>query len=160
MKPLRIKDVLRQTMIAAIYVVFVLLFQFMSFEMVQFRIAEILLILIFFDRLSFWGLSIGTFLANWILSPFGLIDAAVGTLATMIALVLMILFKRQSIFALVFPALTNGLLVGHMVAYFYDLPVWETVAWVFFGEFVVLYALGLPLYLVLRKNRNFLELFT
>jgi uncharacterized membrane protein len=160
MKPLRIKDVLRQTMIAAIYVVFVFLFQFMSFEMVQFRIAEVLLILIFFDRRSFWGLSIGTFLANWIMSPFGVIDAAVGTLATMIAFILMAIFRRQSIFALAFPAVTNGLLVGYMVAYLYDFPFLETAAWVFFGEFVVLYVLGLPLYLVLRKNRNFLELFT
>lgn len=160
MKPLLIKDVLRQTMIAAIYVVFVLLFQFMSFEMVQFRIAEVLLILIFFDRHSFWGLSVGTFLANWILSPFGIVDAAVGTLATIIALCLMMVCRKQSVLALVFPAVTNGLLVGYMVAYFYDLPFLETAAWVFFGEFVVLYALGLPLFLVLRRNKNFRELFS
>ncbi|MFP4177929.1 MAG: QueT transporter family protein [Acholeplasmataceae bacterium] len=160
MKTIRIKDVVRQTMVAAIYVEFVLLFQFMSFEVVQFRIAEVLLILIFFDRRSIWGLSIGTFLANWMLSPFGLIDAFVGMLATVLALVLMLIFRKRSIIALIFPAITNGLIVGYMVAYIYDISFMETAAWVFFGEFVVLYVLGLPLYLLLRNNRDFQELFS
>jgi uncharacterized membrane protein len=44
---------LKNAMIASIYVVLLYVFQFLSFELVQFRIAELLLVLILFNSKSF-----------------------------------------------------------------------------------------------------------
>lgn len=159
MKPIAIRDVIKQAMIAAAYVVLVLVFQFMSFEAIQFRIAEVLLILVFFDKKSIIGLSIGTFLANWLLSPFGIADAVFGTMATVLALVLMRELKRHVWLALLMPAIANGIIIGWMLNLFLELPFWETALWIFLGEAAVLYVLGLPLYLVLRKHQAFRDLF-
>jgi len=46
-----LKDVLKQTMIAAIYVVLVYVFAFASFGLIQFRIAEVL----FYCQLAWWS---------------------------------------------------------------------------------------------------------
>ncbi|MBE0700355.1 MAG: QueT transporter family protein [Acholeplasmataceae bacterium] len=159
MKHFTLNDLLRQTMIAAIYVVLVLLFQFMSFEKIQFRIAEVLLILVFFDKKSLIGLVIGTFLANWLWSPFGLIDAVIGSFATFAGVILMVAFGRIKVIALIFPALTNGIIIGLMIAYLNQLPFLPIAVWVFAGEAAVLYLIGLPVYSLLKRNRAFIELF-
>ncbi|MDY0115275.1 MAG: QueT transporter family protein, partial [Acholeplasmatales bacterium] len=54
-----IKDLIKQALIAAIYLVLVIIFWEFSFKEIQFRIAEILLILIFFDKKSIIGLTLG-----------------------------------------------------------------------------------------------------
>jgi len=61
MKNLILLDVLKQAMLAAIYVVLVYIFQFASFGLVQFRIAELLMIFILFDKKSIIGLTIGLY---------------------------------------------------------------------------------------------------
>lgn len=154
-----------QAMIAAIYVVLVYVFQFLSFSQIQFRIAELLLILIFFDKKNAIGLILGTFLANWFFSPFGWIDVMVGTFASVVAIGLMMLFVKKPFIALIFPAVANGIIVGLMIVYFEGLPVLSWVSlgimgFVFLGEAVVMYALGLPVYLNLRRNEHFLSLFS
>lgn len=154
-----LRDLLLQAMIASMYVVLVYIFQFMSFGSLQFRIAEVLLIFIFFDRKSILGLSIGTFVANWLLSPFGIIDAVVGTAATLTALILMLLLKKKPYIALAMPALANGLIIGIMIAYIEQIPFIPIFFWVFLGEAVVLYVLGLPLWLALKNNQGFMEFF-
>jgi len=154
-----VKDLVKQTMIASIYVVLVFGFQFASFGPVQFRIAEVLLVLVFFDKKSIVGLTIGTFVANWLMSPFGIVDAVVGSFATFISLVFMILFIRMRLVALAMPALFNGLIIGLMIAYIDQIPFLPIFGWVFLGEFVVLFGLGLPLLLALSRNQDFLEFF-
>ena len=59
-----IKDLLRQAIIASLYVVLVLIFHFVSFDAIQFRVAELLLILVFFDKKSVVGLTIGVVISN------------------------------------------------------------------------------------------------
>ena len=78
---------LKNAMIASIYVVLLYVFQFLSFELVQFRIAELLLVLVLFNAKSFYGITIGTFVGNMLFSPYGFVDAVVGTIATIITLV-------------------------------------------------------------------------
>lgn len=159
MKSFQVKDLAFQTMLASIYVVLVFGFSFMSFETIQFRIAEVLLIFVFFDKKSVIGLTLGTFVANWLMSPFGLVDALFGSLATVLSLLAMILLIKHKRIALVMPALFNGLVIGLMLVYFLDLPFLPTFGWIFLGEFVVVMGLGYPLYRVLRKNQAFIEFF-
>jgi uncharacterized membrane protein len=158
LKSLVLKDFLMQSMIAAMYVVLVFVFQFLSFETIQFRIAEFLLILIFFDKKSFIGLTIGTFVANYLMSPYGLVDALFGTLATVIALILMIIFSRPKVLSILFPALSNAIVIGLMIAIMNQIPFVPIALWVFFGEAVVMLVIGLPVYYYLNKDQHFKEM--
>jgi len=159
MKNLILLDFLKQAMLAAIYVVLVYIFQFASFGLIQFRIAELLMIFIFFDKKSIIGLSIGCFLANLLLGAI-LIDVIFGTLATTIAGFLMYYTRKKPLIALIWPAIANGIIVGLILTYGYGLgPIGITGPSVFIGEFAVMYVLGLSVFWTLKDNKNFLEFF-
>jgi len=149
----------KQAMLATVYVVLVYAFQFLSFEKVQFRIAELLLIFVFFDKKSIIGLTIGTFVANWLLSPFGIIDALVGSFATLVGLILMILFSKHKLISLIFPAISNALIIGLMISILDQIPFIPIALWVFIGEVTVIYLLGYPVYRVLKDHPFFTETF-
>lgn len=159
MKKFTNKDLALNAIFGSIYVVLVFVFSFLSFEQIQFRIAEVLLIFLFFNPKIAPGLILGTFLAN-LTSPFGIIDALVGTFASLLAIILMIIFKKRPIIALVFPALTNGIIVGLMISIMSRLPFIPVAAFVFLGEFVVMYLLGLPLYYYFNKNKILIDQLT
>lgn len=158
MKNFALKDFIMQSMIAAIYVVLVFIFQFLSFETIQFRIAEFLLILVFFDKKNIVGLLIGTFLANYLMSPYGLIDALFGSLASLLALSLMIIFNKFKFLSLIFPALSNALVIGLMISVINQIPFVPIALWIFLGEAVVMGVVGYPIYLYLNKNKHFKEM--
>ena len=159
MKNMLLRDFLKQSMIAAIYVVLVYVLRFASFDLIQFRVAEVLMILILFDKKSIIGLTIGCFVANWVSGAI-FIDVVFGSMATMIAGFLMYYTRKWVLVALIWPALINGLVIGVILTYAYDLgPLWLTMSSVFIGEFAVMYLVGYPTYLTLRKNTNFIEFF-
>lgn len=158
MKNFILQDFIKQSTIASIYVVLVFIFQFLSFETVQFRIAEFLLILVFFDKKSVVGLLVGTFLANYLMSPYGIIDALFGTLASLIAMLLMIGFSKHKLISLLFPALSNALVIGLMVSIVNHIPFIPIALWVFLGEVVVMYLIGYPVFKYLDKNMHFKEM--
>jgi len=153
-----LKDFLLQSMIAAIYVVLVFVFQFLSFETVQFRIAEVLLILVFFNKKHAIGLTLGTFVANYLMSPYGIVDALFGTLATVVALILMIIISKPKLLSLLFPALSNAVVIGLMISIMNQIPFLPIAMWVFLGEAAVMLVLGYPLYIYLNDNQHFKEI--
>ena len=158
MKNYVLKDFILQSMIAAIYVVLVFVFQFLSFETVQFRIAEVLLILVFFNKKHAIGLTLGTFVANYLMSPYGIVDALFGTLATVIALILMIIISKPKLLSLLFPALSNAVVIGLMISIMNQIPFLPIAMWVFLGEAAVMLVLGYPLYIYLNDNQHFKEI--
>src|SRR5690606_8943919 len=154
MKNFTVKDLVTQVTISAIYVTLVLAFYFMSFEAIQFRIAEILLVLVFFNKKHTIGLVFGTFIANWI-GIFGIIDAIFGSIATLITCLLLIQFKKYWIPAIIIiPSLINGIIISLEIAVLYDL--WNeyfiNFFWIALGELTVLTVLGIPLKLFLDKT--------
>lgn len=155
-KFLSLKDIVLEVTIAAIYVVLVLAFYFMSFEVIQFRIAEVLLVLVFFNKKHTIGLVFGTFLANWI-GAFGIIDAFYGSIATLLTCLSLILLKKYSKIALVLvPGLINGLIISFEISYLYHIfdQYWYNFIFIFLGEFVVLLVLGLPFKMTLEKTKT------
>jgi uncharacterized membrane protein len=69
-------------------------------------------------------------------------------------------FKKWPAFALLFPVLSNGIIVGLILTYAYVLaPLYISIPSVMLGELAVLYIIGLPVYLVLKRNKGFLEFF-
>ncbi len=159
MNKLYLKDLIFQALIGAIYVVLVLVLIPISFGQVQFRIAEALLVLVFFSKKHMIGLLIGTFIAN-LFSPesFGFYDAMFGTLTSAIAIYLMLLFKNHKFIAMLFPVLLNAFYVATLLNVMILVPFWLSVFTVGLGEAVVVYLVGLPLYHMLNKNQGFVEI--
>ena len=110
----------RTALLAALYVVITYAFSFLSYQAVQFRISEVLMLLIFMDRRYLASLLLGCFLAN-LIGPFGLPDAVFGSLSTLVAGVLMIAIRRhlgngpKALFlATLMPALGNGITAANI----------------------------------------------
>lgn len=149
-----IKDIAMQSTIASLYVVLVLALPMISFDQLQARIAEGLLVLVFFSNKHIIGLVIGTLIANLIGSPMPL-DWILGTLATVITLSLMMLFKRAWVLSALFiPALVNGVIIGLLLSISYT--GWDVyfinLVWVAIGEFLILAIVGIPLKLTLEHQ--------
>ena len=127
---------------------------------IQFRFSEALTILAVFSPAAIPGLTVGCFLGN-ITSPYGLVDIVCGTLATLVAAVLSyktrnIKFKDLPLLSAIFPVIANAIIVGLEITLF--MP--EGFAFkaflisaiqVGFGELVVCYGLGIPLYKVIKR---------
>lgn len=157
MKDFSIKDLILNALIGAFYVALVLLFAELSFGQIQFRIAEVLLILLFFNKKLVPGLILGTFVANLILSPIA-VDMIFGTLATIISIIGLLAFKKRPAIALLFPVLINGIIIGVLLYAFYELPLIISMIYVSIGQAAVLYLIGLPLYYYLNKRDDIIEL--
>lgn len=157
MKNFTVKDLTLNAIFGSIYVVLVFIFSILSFDDIQFRIAEVLLIFALFNPKIILGLILGNFIAN-LGSPLGIIDSVIGSIASLIALILMVVFKNKPKIAMIFPAISNGLIVGAMLHIMLDLPLLITMFFVFLGEAVVMYLLGLPLYYYVKKNDHILDL--
>jgi uncharacterized membrane protein len=155
--------------IAALYVVLTLPFAQFAFGPIQFRLAEIMVVLPIFTPAAIPGLTLGCFLAN-LLNPMGpnVIDMIFGSLATLIAAILTrwvyqkakkFTETKKNILALVPPVLVNGLIVGTYLPFIMttDGQVTGTliavnILYVALSEALVVYALGLPFLLVLKRT--------
>lgn len=155
--------------IAALYVVLTLPFAQFAFGPIQFRLAEIMVVLPIFTPAAIPGLTLGCFLAN-LLNPnnLGPIDIVFGSAATLIAAVMTrwislkavrISDRPRDILALVPPVLVNALVVGTYLSYLLtEGPVTAAlialnILYVGLSEAVVVYALGFPFLLVLKKTK-------
>ena len=127
---------------------------------IQFRFSEALTILGALTPAAIPGLTIGCFLGN-ISSPYGLVDIICGTLATLIAAVLSyktrnIKFKDLPLLSTTFPVISNAIIVGLEITLFmpegFAFKAFLISAFqVGFGELVMCYGLGIPLYKVIKR---------
>ena len=163
MRKFTTRDLTLAAMVAALYFVlcyFGTIFQ-LTFGPVQVRLGEALTVLPFLFPATAPGLAVGCLLTN-ILSPYGPIDMAVGTLATAIAAFWTMKMPRWYLAGLP-PVVMNALLLPPMWAWAevgalngafwaaYGLNLWTFVA----GEAVACYVLGTVLVLALPRVRYF-----
>jgi uncharacterized membrane protein len=149
------KFLAQSAVIAALYVALTWIALPLSFYGIQFRVSEILVLLCFYNRRFIPAMAVGCMLAN-LLSPIDpLLDMVIGSLATLLA-VLPMKSVRNIWIASVFPAITNGLLVGWELNFVFGEPFWLSALQVAAGELAVITCLGVPLYtLLLMKNKHF-----
>lgn len=145
----------KSAIVAAIYAALTMFLPF-SYLGLQFRIAEILVLLVFIDKRYIYGLTLGCLIAN-LGSPLGPVDVVFGTLATLIAL-LMISKTKNLLVATLWPALVNGLIIGLLLYYLLDLPFFLSAAQVFLGEFVVVTLIGYFLFKRILRDRKLVEI--
>ena len=154
--------------IAALYVVLTLPFAQFAFGPIQFRLAEMMVVLPILTPAAIPGLTLGCFLTN-LLNPnnLGPIDIIFGSLATLLA-ALCTRFTAQKltripqfprdILALIPPVLLNALIVGTYLSFLLtDGPITAVIiAWnvlyIGLSEAVVVFALGLPFLMVMRRS--------
>lgn len=128
-----------------------------SYGPIQFRFAEALTVLPFLFPETAWGLGIGCFVGN-LLSPYGLLDMAVGTAATLLAALLTRKCPTKFLAPLP-PVVCNGVLIGAVLAFeevgltekFWK-AFWFNACSVAISEAVVCFGLGLLLLKALEKR--------
>ena len=143
-------------MIAGIYAALTIICSSISYGGIQFRISEILILLAFYNKRFIPGLVAGCFIAN-MPSTLGIADMFFGTLATLIAVVLINKVKNLYTAALI-GAIVNGLIVGAELYLVLQLPFMINAFSVFFGEIVVL-LLGVAVFKRIEKNDSFMNKF-
>ncbi len=97
---MKTRRIVFSALIAALYAALTYFLAPISYGPIQFRVSEIMVLLVLLDPFYIGGLTLGCFLAN-LLGPYGMMDIVVGTLATFISLVLMSytmrFIKKQSL---------------------------------------------------------------
>lgn len=131
---------------------------------VQFRVAEVLTILAVFTPAAIPGLTVGCVIANISsLSVLGPYDLIFGSIASLLAAVMMYLLRNKRLFKLpvaaaLMPALANGIIVGFEIEFFFVEGGFHFGDFLFqggcvaLGELGVLFVLGLPLARLIEKQ--------
>lgn len=149
--------IVRTAIVASLYAVLTLFMAPISYGMIQFRLSEVMTLLAFLNPVYIAGLTLGTLIAN-IASQLGMADMVFGTLATFISVFLMSKTKNIWIASL-WPSIVNGVIIGSMIYVLGFVPagfgIWAAIGFVFFGEFVVVTVIGVPLFkqLILKQDR-------
>jgi len=156
--------------VAALYAGLTFVVMPVAYTPMQLRISEVLCILPFFFPFSVWGLFVGCIIAN-IISPYGIIDLVVGSIASLLAAVSTMYIGKMDrsdritikAFACFPPVILNAVFIGAMIAFYmvgFSEVFWKTFLiyglWVGLGQLLVLYVLGLPLMIYLPKT-NFID---
>lgn len=157
------------SMIAAVYVVLVLILPWLSYGPIQVRIAEALTILPVITPVAIWGVALGCFVANligWLTgaNPIGAIDTVFGTAASIIAGIITYRLRGYRIGGLpilsaLSPVLVNAIIVGAQLTVIYypgnfNLVTFGTFAmWVGLGQVIACMALGLPLLKAFERRK-------
>lgn len=161
------KSITKIAVIAAIYAAMTLMpgLNALAYKEIQFRVSEVMTVLPIFTPLAIPGLTIGCLLSN-IISPIGAPDMVFGTLASFLAALCSYLLRNKPKALAVLPAvISNGLIVGWMITFFYAHPSTGFMTVMLFnmltvaaGEAAVCYILGLPFAIYINKHRNIFKL--
>ena len=150
------KDIFDVAIVASIYVVLTIVIQPLAYGELQFRLSEVLMLMVFLNKKYSTSMIIGCLIANlW--SPYLLWDMMFGTLATALAC-LFISKSKHLIVASIWPAIFNGLIVGAEIAILSNLNYGLCFVSVAFGEIVVVTIIGTILFTILSKNEEILKL--
>lgn len=147
-----IKKLVTTSLVAAIYATLTLVLGAISYGPIQFRVAEIMVLLPFIKKDYIWGLTIGCFLAN-IIGPYGVPDIIFGTTATFLSVYAVYMTSKMMdgkkyalLVSSIWPTVINAIIIGIMLNIFFGLPLMLSMAQVGFGQFVVITIIGVPLY--------------
>jgi uncharacterized membrane protein len=153
------KFITRTAIIAALYAALTLIFYPIAFGNIQARVSEALCILPLFMPEAIPGLTIGCLVAN-LFSPNGILDAVVGTSATLLSSVLTFFLGKAikkdatKILAGILPTtIFNAVLIPFVIFSISELAEMYLITFVEVGagELIVLCALGIPLYFALSR---------
>ena len=135
MKNEKLQWLTKNAILAALYVVITLVFAPISYGAVQFRVSEVLVMIPFFNKKWIPGITLGCLIAN-MFSPLGVVDVVFGTLATLIAGILVSKMKNIWLVTLM-PTIANGIIIGIQLNLVFKAPLFASMLYVALGELVV-----------------------
>jgi uncharacterized membrane protein len=144
------KSLTRSAVIAAVYVVACFLLQAISFGPIQLRVSEAMTTLPMLLPEAIPGLFVGCLLAN-LFGGYGLPDIVFGSLATLAAALLTRRLRANRWYAILPPILINAVVVGIMLYFQAQAPLFPTMLTVGAGEAIAVIVLGLPLLAGLKR---------
>lgn len=151
----RVQNLTRSAVVAAIYVALTLGIAPISYGPVQFRVAEILNLLAFFNPIYIVAVSVGCFISN-LFSPFGLYDVLFGTAHTTLALIL-IWKSRNLVLSSFWPAILS-FIIAFELNLVLNTPFLETWLYVGVSEIIITTLIAVPIFSILRQS-GFLQRF-
>lgn len=165
----KVRSLARAALIAAMYVVLThfqnLLLPGSASWAIQCRLSEMLNILAFFTPAAVPGLAIGCLIFNLTFAAALPIDWLVGTLATLLSAAAMWGLRKQKIRGLPFlgllmPALSNALLVGAELTFYFGGGFFINAFYVAVGELIVMLIPGTFLYYAIIRRHLERKLFS
>lgn len=146
-------------MTAAVYFILTMLLSFISYREVQFRLSEILNLLVFINPIFAPGIVLGCLLAN-LFSPFGMVDIIVGTLQSALVMLLLVRVKKRLWLAALWPVV-GGLIIAAEIFFLSFSPPYSVVEYLMIafsvcaGQAAVMFGAGYPLFrFVILKNEK------
>lgn len=154
MNKLSLKEMSRQSIIAAIYVVATLSVGGIASGPIQFRYSEILNFLAFFNPVNAIGVTLGVFISNfW--STLGSVDLIFGTLHTAISLYF--ISKSKNLFIASLCPTIFAFIIGFELSFIAGFGnMWIMTLQVMISELIIM-TIGYIIMLFLRKNKSFLK---
>lgn len=161
-----LKAIILNAFIGALYLVITIACAPLSYNFIQFRFSEALMLLVFFNPSYTLGLTIGCYLSN-LAFGLGILDQIFGTLATFVSCLLIILFSKfikNLFFSSLIPSLVNAAVVPFVIifssfntpdAFTLDLATYFMMfGFILLGEVVAISVVGYPLIYHLSKKYN------
>ena len=150
------KKIVVTALVAAVYATLTLSLGFISYGPIQFRIAEVMILLAFIRKEYILGLTLGCFLAN-VIGPYGVPDIVFGTPATLMSAILVYLTSKMQkkwslLIASLWPTIINAIIIGAMLNIFFGVPLILGMLQVGFGQFVVITIIGIPFFKMVNKK--------
>ncbi|MEL7569268.1 MAG: QueT transporter family protein [Eubacteriaceae bacterium] len=104
------------------------------------------------------GLALGCLLSN-LSSPLGLVDIIFGTAATAISAYIATKIKNKFLVPLPY-IIINSLIIGGILSYMLHVNFAVAALWVSVGQALAIYILGLPIIIIIEKNKYLNNFFT
>ncbi|MDR0200090.1 MAG: QueT transporter family protein [Streptococcaceae bacterium] len=166
MTKMTVRDVTLVAVVAALYVILTAVppLNAISYGPIQFRLSEVLNFLPFYNRRYIWAVTLGCLISNIFTSSNIALDMTVGTLQTLVTLLLGVwLFKRlmnQRVANVtnwgflgmsLFTAVMVGAIIGAELAIVAHLPFWLIAAEIFVGELAVMLVGSVVIFQLARR---------
>ena len=147
------KKIIKVVVVGTIYMALCFIFSYISFGPIQLRVSELLCLLAIENPIYIIGISIGCFISNLLLSPLGLADAIIGTLASVIGCLIGYLFRKIKIkdfplLSTITISLVNGIMIALEMNYILDnsnIFIYSFIE-IFISELIILVFIGYPIY--------------
>lgn len=166
---LNIKTISYNALIAALYIVLTYLGGLLnlSYGFMQFRFSEFLMLLVFFNPYYTLGLTLGCLISN-IFSSSGIFDILLGSFATLLSCILMILLSKKvkSLFLNgLIPCIINALIVP-LIIFLASINSSDSMnltfslyfmmfGWVMLGEILSINVFGYIIFMILKRINNY-----
>lgn len=152
------QNIIKVCIVSALYIVMCFILAPISFGPFQLRLGEILCLISVENPIYIISILIGCFISNLLLSPLGVIDAVVGTLASLIGCILGYLlrnykYKNFPILSAIIISFVNAIIISIEIKYVLgnnELFIYSFLE-ILVSEIIILIIIGYPIYNRLNK---------